>query len=171
MAVAFTLRLDDASAREVERMWDALADAELDASGRRLNYPAHLTLGIFPDQLAAPARAVAMRPMWLAMPITLAGFCVFPAAEPVLSLMPVVTPALLRTHARLFEALPVAAAEPHYRPGAWVPHVTLSEGHHASLDAVLPLWRGPMNVRLDRVEVVRAPPAEVEVLFSRALRG
>lgn len=84
---------------------------------------------------------------------------------------PVVTAALLGHHARLHAALSGLAGHPHYRPGAWVPHVTLSGDGSlspaAALGALLPRWTGPLDGKADAVELVRLHP--VEVLWRRAL--
>ncbi len=66
-------------------------------------------------------------------------------------------------------ALPGLTPHAHYRPDAWMPHVTLSGAladPAAALALLLPLWR-PVTGRLDRVDLVRFRP--VDVLYSRPL--
>ena len=68
--------------------------------------------------------------------------------------------ALLDRHAALCAALP--AAHPNYRPGAWIPHVTLADDVTAGtvgagIDLVAERFH-PFTAILDRVELLRFPP-------------
>jgi 2'-5' RNA ligase len=106
---------------------------------------------------------------WAALPISLSGLVVFPHPATTLWAAPVVTPALLARQAELHAALHDLPIHPHYRPDAWVPHVTLSGAladPGAALTAVLKLWR-PLNGWLDRLDLVRFRP--VQILQSHAL--
>jgi hypothetical protein len=80
-----------------------------------------------------------------------------------------VTGELLARQAALVAAVPDTACHEHHRPGRWVPHVTLghAEAPGRGLEALAPLWRGPIRGRLDRLELVRFRP--VAVLRSAAL--
>ncbi len=50
----------------------------------------------------------------------------------------------------------------HWRDGAWVPHVTLSESAPpGGLARALALWRGPVRVLFERFELPRFPPPAV----------
>jgi 2'-5' RNA ligase len=109
-----------------------------------------------------------------AVPISLVGYGIFPASasgSAIVWAAPVVTIALLDCHARLHAALPGLPCHPDYRPGAWMPHVTLAEGDHPSpadaLRPIVPLWTNPIHGRTDRLELVRFHP--VNVLWSGAL--
>jgi 2'-5' RNA ligase len=136
-------------------------------------YPPHLTLAIYPDDIA-PDHLMAALPGLTdklgAVPISLVGYGVFPASAIVWA-APVVTIALLDCHARLHAALPGLPCDPEYRPGAWMPHVTLAEGNHPSpadaLRLIVPLWTGPIHGRAARLELARFHP--VNVLWSGAL--
>lgn len=172
MPYAITLRLDAAMARTVEGMRRALDAAGL---GRdRLGYAPHITLAVYPDDAPAHTLRAALAARvagWTALPVTLAGFGVFPSPSPVLWLAPVVTPALLDRHAAVQAMLPEMPPHAHHRVGAWVPHVTVSDAPRdpaAALAVLLPLWR-PLAGGLDRVDLVRFRP--VEVLWTRPLRG
>ena len=158
MPYAVTLRLDEAAAAEVRRLW------ALVAAGDAAEYAPHVTLAVYPDDgdvgLLRDAVAV-LAARWRALEVTFAGIGVFAGA--VVWLAPVVTGELLRRHAELVGALPVA--HPHYRVGAWVPHVTLAQelteaGVAAAMSALLAEWR-PFAGSLDRVEIVRFTPVEV----------
>ena len=100
---------------------------------------------------------------WKALPVTLSGFGIFPAPAAILYAAPIVTRALLARHEAIQVALPELQADPHYRPNAWVPHVTLTGALRdptPAFAALLSLWR-PLNGVLDRVDLVRFRPAEV----------
>ncbi len=172
MPYAITLRLDSLSAPSIETMWRDLIAAGFDAKGPRIAYPPHVTLAIFPEETPAePLVACVERRAteWTALPFRLSGFGFFPGPSPILWAAPVVTAALLARHAELHAALPDLEADPHYRPGAWVPHITLATtpaDPGAALSALLSGWQ-PASGWLDRMELVRFPP--VAVLRSHAL--
>jgi 2'-5' RNA ligase len=129
MPYAVTLHLDPAAAARVQRMWHALADLTGEDDALRLGYPPHLTLAVLPDTVPAPSiKAAVLRvaAVWDALPVTLAGLAVFPGTPPVLWAAPVPSNSLLARHGMLHAALAPLPVHPHYRPGGWVPHVTLS---------------------------------------------
>lgn len=174
MPYAVTLRLDADVAPAVEGMWRTLAALGFDDDRHRLGYAPHVTLAIYPDDAPAGDMRAALESVargWTALPVTLAGFGVFPGLAPVLWIAPVVTPALLDRHAAVQAALPDLVPHEHYRPGAWVPHVTLSgaalRDPAGALAALLPLFQRPLTGTLDQVDLVRFRP--VEVLWSRRL--
>jgi len=174
MPLAVTLRLDDAAAAPVVAMWRALAEGGVDDDLLRLGYPPHVTLAVWPDGTPAePLEAAVERfgAEWGAMPVALAGFGVFPGAPAVVWAAPVVTGKLLARQAALVAAVPEAPCEEHYRPGHWVPHVTLGQAGALgrAMDVLTPFWRGALPGRLDRLELVRFRP--IEVLRSLPLLG
>lgn len=178
MPYAITLCL--AAAEPVGAMWRALAEAGLHDDALALGYPPHLTLSIQPDTVD-PGRlrdAVAdCAATWPAELLRFSGFGVFVAPEPVLFLAPVVTAVLLARHAALAAALADLPGDPHYRPGAWVPHVTLAKGGLAgeqgwmgrALDCLAPFWPAVAAAGPDRVELVKFRPASV--LASHPIDG
>ena len=172
MSFAMTLRVDATSARRIARLWVALDAAGIDSSRNALGYPAHVTLAVFRDEAPREALCAALTALaaeWPVLPLTLAGFGVFPAPSYILWLAPVPTAALLARHAALLAALPELSPHPHYVTDAWVPHVTLSgalRDPSEALQAILPLWQ-PMHCWLDCAELVRFPP--VDILCSRQL--
>jgi 2'-5' RNA ligase len=162
MACAVTLRLDDASAGRVEGLRAAL----LKAAGETASpppHPPHITLALIEG--AVPAGAMALAARWQAMPVALAGLAVFPGTPPVVWAVPVVTEALLACHAALHKALGAGVCHPHYRVGAWVPHVTLSLdgrlGAGTAIGVAAEAWAGPIEGWLDRAEVVELPAVRV----------
>jgi len=172
MSFAITLRLDATSARSIAALSEALAAAGIDTNQHARDYPAHVTLAVFPDDAPVEALRAALTELaskWQALPLAFAGVGIFPTASPLLWLAPAPTDALLARHAALLAALPELSPDPHYVTGAWVPHVTLSgtlRDPAAALQAILPLWR-PMHCLLDCAELVRFPP--VAILHSLEL--
>src|SRR4051794_26312944 len=134
MPLAATLVLDEAGAAPGRAMWQALATAGLARGALELGYPPPLTLTMW-GAAPEPTALAALAEGWAALPLRLAGFGIFPGG--VLWLAPVVTAELLARHAALHQALPGLAPHPHYAPGAWVPHVTLSTG--VAVEAALPV--------------------------------
>lgn len=178
MPYAVTLRLDAAMAAPVEAMWRALAAAGLHDDSLSLGYPPHLTLTILPDgadasRLAATVADCAVA--WTAIDLNPAGLGLFVTPEPVLYLAPVPTAALIGRHHDLAAALGDNPADPHYRRGAWVPHVTLAKGGPArdpgwtgrALDCLRPLCADLRPGRADRLDLVHFRP--VTVLHSHPL--
>lgn len=178
MPYAVTLRLDAAAAAPIEAMWQALAEAGLHDDSLRLGYPPHVTLSVHPDPADAAMLKEAVARLaagWTAEMLAFAGFGIFAAPQPVLWLAPVVTGSLLARQRAAAEALAHLPGDPHYRPGAWVPHVTLAKGGAASepgwmgraLDCLAPLWPKLVAARLDRLDLVHFRP--VTLLASHAL--
>jgi 2'-5' RNA ligase len=171
---AVTLPLDDAAAAHVERIWRALADRAGDNDAIRLGYTPHITLAVLPDTSPTAEieeAAFSATKNWEGLPAHLAGFGVFPETPPTIWVAPVVTERLLARHASLHAALTRFSVHPHYRPGAWVPQVTLSKNGQSSaaraVEIATSVWQGPISARLERIDLVRFRP--VEVLRSEIL--
>jgi 2'-5' RNA ligase len=170
MPYALALRLDAALAARVEAMQRGL---DAGSPQTRPAYPPHLTLALYQDDIPIDTMLSLLPDVveeWDALRISLAGLGVFPA-DGVIWAAPVVTAALLDRHARLHAALGDFLCHPDYRPGSWMPHVTLNEHGRPSPDdvlrAIIPLWTGPIVGRGDRLELVRFHP--VELLWSHLL--
>jgi 2'-5' RNA ligase len=173
MPLAVTLCFDSASAVLLENLWGTLAAQNIDSDRHQLGYAPHVTLAIYPDETSDEEVAAALAlvaPTWTALPVTLAGFGIFPGATSILWAAPVVTAELLDRHMALQAALPDFLVHPHYRPGSWVPHVTLSgvlRDPAQALAALMPLWQ-PVSGLLSRLELVRFRP--VKLLESHILK-
>jgi 2'-5' RNA ligase len=173
MPFAITLRLDPVSAGTVEDLQLALAEAGIDTDQRDLGYGPHITLAIYPDDTSVDRLRAGLSQLgvWRALPVRFGGIGLFPGPPCIFWIAPVVTAALLEMHAAILAAFPDQAVHPHYRQGAWVPHVSLSGGVQdapGALATLLPKWCD-VDGTLDRVELVRFRP--VQVLESRALPG
>ena len=166
MSYAVTLRLDAGAAAHVRRLLAVLAAEGIAEEELRLDYAPHVTLAVYPDdgRIDVLRRTVeTLAGQWQAVTVEFALLGVFPGVDSVLWVGPVVTAELLRRQAELVAVLP--AAHPHYRPGSWVPHVTLAQQLAADRTAAAMAtlaadWRS-FSGALDRVEIVRFMPVEV----------
>ncbi len=163
MAYAVTLRLDGDATARVRALWDALSAAGFANHAVSVGYEPHLTLALLDDADHAPCLSEIVSTIsadWPAMTLSLSAVAAFPAAPATLWLAPTVTEPLLKLHAALCGALPLV--RPHYRPAAWIPHVTLADdvpsgaiGEGISLIAER---FHPFTATLDRVDLVRLRP-------------
>src|SRR5271170_4984984 len=122
MPYAVTLRLAEDAASHVRRLLAVLAADDL------ADCAPHVTLAIYPDDRGIDElrRTIgSLVAQWPALTVEFAALGLFPGVLPVLWVAPVVTMELLRRHAELAAALP--APHPYYRPGSWVPHVTIAQ--------------------------------------------
>ena len=170
---AVTLRLNDQAAVPIERLLQIVAEH----TDERVDYPPHITFAILPDAAAAQTledAVFAMVNSWAALPITFAALGVFPGPPVVVWAAPVVTEPLLALHSKLHTVLRPFGVDPHYQPGAWVPHVTLGQQGRSSpamrlVEVAASSWLGSISGEANRVDFVRFPP--VTVLRSVALRS
>lgn len=143
--------------------WDALSAAGFANYTARLGYEPHLTLALLDDPADAPHLREVVRGIsadWRATPLSLSAVAAFPANPATLWLVPTVTAPLLDLHSALCAALPTVL--PHYRPGAWIPHVTLAYNIACgSVGEGINLITGrfhPFTATLDRVDLFSFPP-------------
>ncbi|MEH2485681.1 2'-5' RNA ligase family protein [Bradyrhizobium sp. AZCC 2230] len=147
-------------------MWHQLATDGIDADRYQLGYAPHITLAIYPNEAPLDRLRTAIEDTcrnWEALPVRLSALGAFPGDGTVLWAVPVVTAELLARHQAIQIALPGLEVDAHYRPGAWVPHVTLSGAlpHPGpALTTLLANWE-PITGLLDRVDLVRFRPVEV----------
>jgi 2'-5' RNA ligase len=133
----------------------------------------HLSLAVYeelPVGLVLPklrSFADSLRPLAL----RIANIGIFPGG--VLFLGVVVTPELLALHRRYHDELAAFAGScaAHYRPGAFVPHITLAlNAEGAALDRAVPIirdqWR-PSDAELDALRLIEFRP--VRTLFLQPL--
>jgi len=165
MPYAITLCLDDDDAAPVRAMLDLLAARGIADDVLRLGYRPHVTLGLYADK--ADEAALRSRLAALAGPavaLSMPALGCFPGTPAVLYVAPCPGPALLALHAAC------ASPHPHYRRGAWMPHITLSEAvadAGAALAVLGAAWR-PFAARCSRLELVRFRPVEVLADISLA---
>jgi len=167
MHVVITLGLDAASADRVASLQVLLAARGISDYAARLGYGPHLSLLSYDDLEPEAVLPVVSRlaPQIPSLPIHLEGVSLFASASPVLWLAPAANAALLSLHSQLYASLSPHIAHCHYQPGRWVPHVTLAERLDRSsaaeaIAAILPVFL-PIEGRLERIEVLKCPPATV----------
>jgi 2'-5' RNA ligase len=175
MPYALTLGLDPNASQRVRSIWQLLADPTGDEGVLQQGYAPHITLAVLSDSIQGDLvmdRIDGTVASWECLPIVLAGIGIFPGPSPVVWAAPVVTERLVALHRTLHALLGQSNVHPHYLPGAWMPHVTLSQPTSISLVRVvkeaLSAWRGPIEGEANRVEFVQFHP--VKLLRSRRLR-
>jgi 2'-5' RNA ligase len=161
MPYAVTLLLDAGSAAQVRRLQAVLETEDL------IDYAPHVTLAVYPDDRDVEDMRRVLETLVAQLPalaVRFAALGLFPGPDTVLWVAPVVTEELLRRHADLVAVLP--AGHPHYRPGSWVPHVTLGRAPSAAAIAALDAVWQPFSGTLDRVEIVHFAPVEIVASWS-----
>lgn len=130
MPFGAALTLDPLAEAAVRRLWQAQAQAGLPSFMPSTDAPPHMTLMMAEDlpldrlrQSIVPL-AASLNPT----PVEFLSLGIFPARYGVVFLAPVVNTALLDLHATFWQAVAPLSTHPgeQYRPGIWVPHVTLA---------------------------------------------
>ena len=125
MALAISLVFDAETAARVEALWRSLAAAGISRDMLELNYPPHVTLIVTDDEaLELPMRQALDNGDAVALAVKLGPVRRF-AGTDITWLAVDGGPALHALHGALADAVPLEAIRPHYRPGQWVPHMTL----------------------------------------------
>jgi 2'-5' RNA ligase len=169
MALAINIRADNASASEVERLWDQVAAFEDEPSMRALGYRPHFTFAIYdsPEIEAKTAWEAVLRAVEgdAQLGIEFKRICWFVGPPLVLWAKPSADETLTRWHASISAAIDPAHCRPQYRPGAWTPHCTL--GTRISLAksndamAFARSYDRSITVLFDIVDCVVFPPVRV----------
>jgi 2'-5' RNA ligase len=176
MALAINIRADNASASEVERLWDQVAAFEDEPSMRALGYRPHFTLAIYDSP------EIEEKTAWKAMlgavegeaqlPVEFRRIRWFVGPPLVLWAEPAANGTLTRWHASISNAIDPAHCRPRYRPGAWTPHCTLgtriTDAKSNDAMAFARSFDRTITVLFDVVDCVVFPP--VRVVAQRMLR-
>ena len=105
----------------------------------------HLSLTVTDDADGLRKQAPVLALHGVETEIEMAAVSLFPADPPVLVLAVAPAPELVALHERVSAALAAAGVDiwPHYRPGSWLPHCTLSMGVPANAldERWPPAWR------------------------------
>jgi len=169
MAIAINIRADNASADEIERLWDQVAAFEDQPSMRVLAYRPHLTFAIYdsPQIEQEIAWKAMLRATEGAAQLTLAFKRIRWFAGPPLILWaePEANEILERLHASISAAIDPVHCRPHYRPGAWTPHCTLGTRitNERSQDAMAfaQSFDRRIEVIFDVIDCVIFPPVRI----------
>ena len=116
---------------------------------------------------AALARAIGH---WTQVSVSLVGFGIFPGAPSDVWLLPVPIHRLLELHTEVDAGLLEAVGRHCFEHGIWMPTVSIGQTCHDSdsVEVLVRLYDGPIDVMLDRIEIVRTDP--FEIISSRPLR-
>jgi len=177
---AVELRFDQDLADRVRELWRALEAIGAGSFGAGGAPVPHLSLAVYDDEdevdeAAASDLVAELAAHGAPIEIAFASLGVFPTEENVLFLAPVVTPALLDLHAG-YHAMATrlgATCRPHYLPGHWVPHCTLSmqgpmAGVQDGLGHLAARW-SPLRGTIRTVALIKVPP--LLTLAEHALAG
>lgn len=173
--MAINIRADNESAGEIERLWDQVAEFEVEPSMRTLRYRPHFTFAIY-DSPAADEKAA-----WDVMQLAIAGETQlriafkrirwFEGSPLVLWAEPEVDEMLVRIHDAISAAIDPAYCRAHYRPGAWTPHCTLgtaiTDERRDNAIAFARAFDRSIEVVFDVVDCVAFPP--VQIIAERRL--
>src|SRR5688572_15202755 len=140
---------------------------------RRIGDVHHISLGVYDD---LPVDAVRAKLTDFvrgasAIRIRLASIGIFPGAESTLFLAPVYNAALFDLHRRFYDELSASGVLgwEYYRPGAWVPHVTLAlnitPAALAQAAAIVAAGWSAVSTTLDHLRFIRLRPVETLALY------
>jgi 2'-5' RNA ligase len=152
VALALEMGLDAEGDRAIRDLWSRLE--QLGVPSLESHVPSirpHVSLAVTekPNGLRQHAPGLALH--GVETDIEMAAVSLFPADPPFLVLAVAPAPELVALHARVSTALAAAGVDvwPHYRPGTWLPHCTLSMGVPAQVvaDALAACLASPVPVR------------------------
>ncbi len=168
MAFSVNLFLDEKATRQIQALWDRLAERQLALHMRSTVDRPHVTLAIF-DELNVPAAQLAMvryAQDLTVIPIRMPSLGVFPGPHGSIYLAVTVTETLLDLHAGLHRSLERFGARPWaiYRPGLWMPHCTLAmdlatEAVPPAVAACLEGWQ-PVEAVLEEIGISQFQPLQ-----------
>ena len=169
MPLAINIRADNASAREVERLWDQVAAFEDEPSMRALSYRPHLTFAIYdsPEITEKTAWEAMLRSAVSEAQVRIEFRRIrwFVGPPLVLWAEPAASEALARWHASVSAAIDPTHCRPHYRPRAWTPHCTLgtriTDERRGDAIAFARSFDRSITVLFDVVDCVVFPPVQV----------
>lgn len=163
MALAISLVFDAATTTRVAALWQALADAGISRDMLELGYPPHVTLVVVDDDSLEPQmRGALAKAPGAALTITLGSVRRFEGTD-ITWLAADGGADLLALHRLVADAVGIEAIRPYYRPGQWVPHMTLQTVGDAGAGHELlgGLWSEEWSGVTTRLELARFLPVVV----------
>lgn len=169
-SLSVCLLLDDAADRAVRRLWRQLEDdgvptLSTHTHGRHVPHVTLADVGV--AEVADVLAAVSAVPPAAPTPVVFAALGAFTRSR--CSLVPSVPGGLMDRQEHVVERLLSAGlpVSPHYRPGAWLPHLTL--GPRLPVESLTAVARRvyevlPLRAVLDRAAVVDTTAGEVHPL-------
>jgi 2'-5' RNA ligase len=167
VALAINIRSDHASADEIERLWDRVADFERAPSMRALGYRPHLTFAIYDDVDESIAREAMQRAALdqAQLRVVFSRIRWFEGPPLVLWAEPSPEAALTRMHTSINASIDPARCRPHYRPEAWTPHCTLgmriADARRSDAIVFAQSFNRRIEVLFDVVDCATFPPVRV----------
>jgi 2'-5' RNA ligase len=131
VALALEMGLDPAAARAIRGLWSRLEQLGVPTlQGHVPSIRPHLSLTVTDDADGLRKQASVLALHGVETEIEMAAVSLFPTDPPVLVLAVAPAPELVAMHERVSAVLAAAGVDiwPHYRPGTWLPHCTLSMG-------------------------------------------
>lgn len=129
MPCGCALYFDNETDAAIRELWRTIDESGLHSGMYKLNFPPHMSVLVCEDTDMDGMREslppfIALQP---ALPIQFHSIGVFYGEGGVIYLAPIATRPLLDLHARLWDLIAPHTQNPSdlYRPGQWVPHVTL----------------------------------------------
>jgi 2'-5' RNA ligase len=166
MAFAISLKVTNDTAGPIWALWEEVVHLESCPSMAALNYPPHLTLAVYDDVAPERLRSVVGEAFAEAPPLRITFTRLDYFDDPlVLWAGPSPSAALAIAHLRVHERIDPGLCQPHYRPGAWVPHCTLgtriSPEHREKAVAFAARPIPAFEVIFDVADCVSFPPVVV----------
>jgi len=152
VALALEMGLDPEGDRAIRSLWTRLERLGVPSlEGHVPRIRPHLSLAVTDDADGLRRHAPGLALRGAEADIEMAAVSLFPADPPLLVLAVAPAPELIALHARVSAALAQAGVDvwPHYRPGTWLPHCTLSMGVPAAVvaEALTVCLESPLPVR------------------------
>jgi 2'-5' RNA ligase len=167
MPFTIQLDLDDHTEAIMAALADRLARVPGLETVRQIGDVHHLSLGVYedlPTDLVVP-KLVRFAETIKPLDIRLANVGIFPGA--VIFLGPVATGELLELHRRVHEVFADFSGScwPHYRPGVWVPHVTVAmniKSVSTAVEEIMRVWK-PGPAKFDALRLIEFRPVRTLV--------
>src|SRR6476646_6776137 len=152
MALALEMGLDPGADRAIRDLWSRLELLGIPSlEGHVPSIRPHLSLAVTDDADGLRRHAPGLALPGVETDIEMAAASLFPADPTLLVLAVAPAAELVALHARVGTAMAAAGVDvwPHYRPGTWLPHCTLSMGVPAEVvdDALAACLDSPLPVR------------------------
>jgi 2'-5' RNA ligase len=152
MALALEMGLDPEGDRAIRDLWSRLERLGVPSlEGHVPSIRPHLSLTVTDDAEELRLHAPGLALSGVETDIEMAAVSLFPVDPPLLVLAVAPAPELVALHERVSASLAEAGVDvwPHYRPGAWLPHCTLSMGVPAAVlaEALAACLAFPLPVR------------------------
>lgn len=162
MPLALSLHFDKKASEAVKDVWKALSEAGVSSDMLKLAYPPHVTLLVVDDESLADKLMAGLPELAPRVPrgVRLGDVRQFPGTSVVWIECFGDLAAVHEAAARL---VPLERIDPHYRPGAWTPHVTLqTTGNAGRAMAIAQVeWHAGVSSSLSKLEVVTFAPVKV----------